>query len=273
VVIRTHRTIVLAFVALLVAACSVSRLAYLNAPPLALWYIGGYVDMSDGQKVFVRERLTRAMAWHRQAELPEYQRSIEGLAQRLEGKISTEDARATYAKAPDFADFLLMLDASQVEGIEKKFADDNRKMLKESLRGTADERRSLRAKRFVDEFEEWTGRLSGPQREIIVNTARTLADNTEERLGDRKYRQSELLRIVRAKPPRAEAVATLHKLFVDAESWRRPEYSKMLRERDDRLVEIVAELSATLTPAQRAAVQRKLHGYSNDISSIVASSR
>src|SRR5262249_2551253 len=218
VVIGRHRLVVLALVALLLAACSVSRLVYLNAPPLALWYVGGYVDMSDAQKSFLEDRFTRAMAWHRENELPAYRRTIEGLVPKLDGKLSADDARATYVQArdyyhralerllPDFADFLLMIDVSQVPGVEKKFAEDNRKMLKESVRGTPDDRRARRAKRFVDEFEDWTGRLSRAQRDLIVSRARTLADNTEERLGDRKFRQSEILRIVRTKPPREEAI-------------------------------------------------------------------
>jgi hypothetical protein len=276
------RCFVLIAAALVVTACSVSRLAYLNAPPLVLWYVGGYVDMSDPQKAFLRERLTRAMAWHRQAELPEYQRTIEGLISRIETKMSPQDVRTTYGNLrdyyhrsiehllPDFADFLLMIDASQVAHMENKFADDNRKMVKESVQGTPDDRRSRRTKRFVEQFEEWTGHLSNEQRQIISNRSQALTDNTEERLGDRRYRQAEILEIVRKKPSREVAIATLRKLFIDTESWRRPEYTKMLRERDEAFIEVVAQLSGTLTPEQRSNLQRKLGGYSRDISSITA---
>jgi hypothetical protein len=280
-VIATRRFLLLAAV-LLVAACSVSRLAYLNAPPLILWYVGGYVDMTDTQKAFLRDRLTRAISWHRQAELPNYQRTIEGLIRRIDGKMSREDVGTTYGELrdyyhrsvehllPDFAEFLLMIDASQVTHIEGKFADDNKKMVKESVQGTPDERRTRRAKRFIEQFEEWTGPLSVPQRQIIINRASLLADNTEERVGDRRYRQAEILQIVRTKPRREVAIATLRKLFIEPESWRRPEYTRMLRDRDENLIEAVAELSATLTPDQRSSVQRKLGGYSKDISSITA---
>jgi Spy/CpxP family protein refolding chaperone len=46
---------------------------------------------------------------------------------------------------------------------------------------------------------------------------------------------------------------------------------KKMRERDERMFEAVSELSATLTPEQRASVQRKMRGYVKDISSITAS--
>jgi hypothetical protein len=268
--------------ALVVAACSVSRLAYLNAPPLALWYLGGYVDMTDAQKTLVRDRLSHAMTWHRQAELPQYQRALEHLATKTESRISVEDARTTYKQArdyydraidhlvPDLADFLLTLDASQLERMENKFADDNKKIVKE-LKGSDEERRVKRAKKYIDQFEEYTGKLDTPQREIILNLTRNLPDLTEDRLEDRRYRQREVLELIRAKPSRDQLVAKLRKLLVDTESWRRAEYKQKLRARDERLFEVVAELSATLTPEQRGHLQKKVRTYVKDISSIIAS--
>lgn len=279
---RKWRAVVLLLAALALAACSVSRLAYLNAPPIAAWYIGGYVDLTDDQKHFVKDRLARAIAWHREAELPRYQRAIEALIAKTDMKVSVEDARAAYGTArsyyqrsiehllPDIAEFLLTLDDAQVAQVEKKLAADNRKILRESVQGTVDERRAKRSKRYVEQFEEWTGRLSGPQREIIVNGTRNLDDTTEERVGDRKYRQSEIVQLVRARVPREELVAKLRKLLIETDSWRRPEYVRRLRERDERFFEVTSELSSTLTPEQRASVQRKMRGYVNDISSIIA---
>ena len=277
------RVLMLLSAALVVTACSVSRLAYMNAPPLAMWYLGGYVSMNDTQKTFVKERLTRAIDWHRHAELPKYQREIEQLIRKVDMRVSVEDARATYAHArdyyhqsvehllPDMAEFLLTLDNEQVAQIEKKLADDNKKLVKESTQGSTDERRAKRAKKYVEQFEDWTGTLSPTQRELIINNARVLPDLTEERLGDRRYRQTEIVNLVRTKPPRDEVVKQLRRLLIDTESWRRPEYTKKLRDRDERVVEIVSELSSTLTPEQRASVQKKMRGYVKDISSIVAS--
>jgi hypothetical protein len=283
VVTRKWRVFILLFAALALAACgSVSRLAYLNAPPLATWYIGSYVDLTDAQKKFVKERLKQAMAWHREAELPHYQRAIEELIGKSNGKLSVEDARAIYGQArdyyhrsldrlmPDIAEFLLTLDEEQIAQAERKLASDSRKLLRESVDGTPDERRAKRAKRFVEQFEEWTGHLTIPQREIIVSGTRSLPDTTEDRLADRKYRQAEVVQLLRARAPRDEIAAKLRKLFIDTDSWRRPEYLKRLRERDERLFAITSELSSTLSPEQRANVQRKMRGYVQDISSIIA---
>jgi len=280
---RYRNFVLLAAAALVLAACAVSRIAYLNAPPLALWYIGGYVDMTEAQKSWVRDHLARAMDWHREKELPEYQRAIERLIVKAQARISVADARTTYDQArdyyhraiehllPDIAEFVVMLDESQVARIEKKFSDDNRKLVRESLKGTPEDRREKRAKKYVEQFEDWTGKLSAEQREIVLNHALTLPDLTEERLGDRRYRQTEIIRLIKAEPARDKLVAELRRLLIDTDSWRRREYTRKLRERDDQIIEIVSELSATLTPEQRASVQRKMRGYVRDISSLIAS--
>ena len=281
---RWTNIILLAAAALLTAACSVSRLAYLNAPPLALWYVGGYFAMTDAQKGFFRERLSRAMAWHRSNELPEYRLAIERLVETSDGTIPVDDIRATYAKArnfyhralehllPDVADFVLQLDEEQLQQVEKKFAAENRKFVDESVKGPADERHARLAKKYIDQFEEWTGKLAPEQRAILVSAVTRLPEVTEERLGDRRYRQLEALNLVRSKPSREKVVAELKRLLIDTDTWRRPEYVKKMRERDERIFEAVSELSATLTPEQRGSVQRKLRGYVKDISSIIASS-
>jgi hypothetical protein len=265
------------------AACSVSRIAYLNAPPLALWYVGGYFDMSDPQKAFFKERLSRAMAWHRQNELPEYRRAIEALIVKSQAKVEVDDVRAIYGLArnyyyravehllPDLADFVVQLDERQLGQAERKFADDNRKLVKESVKGTPEERREKLLKKYVDQFEEWTGKLSAPQREIIAEAVKGMADNTEDRLGDRRYRQVEALALARAKPPRDKLIAELRRLLIETDTWRRPEYAKKMRERDERMFVAVSELTSTLTPAQRAHLQDKMRGYVKDISAILAS--
>jgi len=281
--LRRTNILLLAAAAILATACSVSRLAYLNAPPLAVFYVGGYFEMTDAQKSFFKDRLSHAIAWHRSKELPEYRQAIEKVIEKSEGTIPVEDVRAIYAKArifyhralehllPDAAEFVMQLDEEQLHQVEKKFAADNRKFVNESVKGDPEERRERLAKKYIDQFEEWTGRLGPEQRKIVSAAVARLPEVTEERLGDRRYRQLEALNLVRSKAPREKVIAELKRLLIDTETWRRPEYVKKMRERDERMFEAVSELTSTLTPDQRASLQRKMRGYVKDISSITAS--
>lgn len=281
--------IALAIAALVVAACSFTRLAYMNAPlaydnatPVLAWMAGDYVDLSGSQKAWVREHLARAMAWHRARELPEYRRFLEYLAVRAEGTITAADARAVHRSvrayyhraldhiAPDIADLLLQLDDEQIAQLEQKFAKDNRKFVKESIRDSPEERRERDAKRYLEHLEEWLGELTDAQRDLVFERVAAFGEFPEDQLADRRYRQSAIVAIAREKPPRDKAIEEVRRVLVQTDSWRRAEYREKVRARDEKLFQLVADLGATLTPEQRAALRQRIRGFTRDVSELAA---
>lgn len=287
--------IALALVALAaLGACSnatMTRLAYANAA-LAYsnlgsaieWSIDEYFDTTDAQEAWVRERVGRAMQWHRTEELPRLRRMLEGMLARSDKPFKAEDLgalqlemRSYYLRAldhlaPDMAEFLATVDAKQLAHMEKKMADDNRQFMKESVRGTPEDRRKRRVHRFLNHLEAWTGPLDGAQRETVAAAYQDQPDFTEEMMAERRHRQSEILSLVRAKAPREEMEAALRRLFVKMDDWRRPEYQERLKARDAKLQDALAGLSATLTPKQRAALQSRIRGLIRDIEKVTSAS-
>lgn len=288
--IRSARNAILLLAGLLLSACSaLTQMAYSNVafaynqfPPMLTWMVDGYVDMSGEQKEWMRDRVARIMEWHRSHELPEYRRFLEGvLAETAEPFTVAEVAqayrdlrkhyRATVEQVlPTAADFLLRLDPVQLTQMEEKFADDNRKFVKESLKGTPDQRRARRVKQFVGHLDGWLGTVSDAQREIVERHYADIPDLIEERLADRKVRHSETLALVRSKPAREQMIAGLRKLMVDSDSWRHPEYLKKLADRDQRFFELLSKVSATLSPAQRAHLQGRIRSYMKDLGKLTA---
>jgi Family of unknown function (DUF6279) len=286
---RVARLLLLAAAALVATACSLTRLAYnnvtvlySNAAPMLTWMVGDYIDISGGQKEWVRERLASAIAWHRSQELPAYRRFLESVAARFEGNFSRDEVRdsylemrAHYRKAtehvlPDVADFLLQLDGEQVARLERKFADDDRTLVREATRGGDEERHRERMKKIFTHLEEWTGPLGDAQRSLVDASVRSFPDTSVERRVDRRYRQMETLALIRARPGKESMVAGLRRLLVDTESWRPAAYQRKLRSRDDKTFDMVASLSATLTAGQRAHLAERLRGYIRDISTLTA---
>jgi hypothetical protein len=286
---RLRSIAVLAAVVLVAAACTLTQLAYSNiglaynnAPPMLSWMVADYVDMSDQQKEFVRERFSRAFAWHRHEQLPEYRRFLEKVLAQAEDNISVEEAaidhrelRAYYHRAverliPDMADFLLGLDSLQAKQMEKRFAKDNRKMVAETSEQKGDERLEKRVERFTTHLEQFIGNLSDEQRRMVVAYISAQPERVEERLADRRYRQEAILAIVKNKPPKDEAAAQLRNVFIATESWRDPGYQQKLRQRDQALFELISRLSASLTPDQRAAFQKRVRGFMRDITEMSA---
>lgn len=286
---RIARLLFLAAAAAVLAACSATNLlysniafAYSNATPMLAWAVDDFVDLNDGQKDWVRERLARVMSWHRGSELPEYRRFLAGFEASLEGGLTVDEVRRAHVELrrhyhrvleqllPHTADLLLQLDAEQVEGLERKFVEDNRKVAKDSG-GNPEERRARGIKKAIDHLEAWTGTLEASQRELVAARLRALPDINAERMADRRYRQAETLALLRAKPDREGMMAGLRRLLIRTEAWRRPDYLRKLQERDTRNFEMIALLSSTLSAEQQAHLHRRLRGFIADITTLAAS--
>jgi len=288
--VRGARAFFLALAAVLLAGCASSMLtrltysnaalAYNNLTPMLTWTVDGYLDLKDPQEDWVRARLAGMVEWHRKEELPGLRIYLKNALAKSAAPFTADEVapfwrelRAHYYKVvdqamPDLAELLLGLDAEQANQLERKFADDNYKFERESLRGTPDERRRKRMRRFLDHLEAWVGTLDDEQREIVEAGYREIPDLSDEILGERRYRQGEIMTLVRGKGAADEAAAKLKYLLVDAEKWRRDEYKDKIRERDRRLFELIANLSTKLSDEQRAALQKRIRGFIRDIDTL-----
>ena len=284
---RLYRGLLLAFAALLAASCT--RLAYMNvalaysnATHLLSWTVDDYLDLSHPQKDFVHARLDRAMAWHRSQELPEYRRFLASVDERSGRPFSDEevarawaDVRADYARVvehvlPDAAELLASLDERQLAHLQRRFEEDNRMFLRQSTRGTPAERRAEAAKRMTGHLREWIGPLGDSQRAIVAAWAEAMAPLAEERLADRRYRQSQTLALARTRD-RARIAAGLHRLLLETDSWRPPELAARFHAREQATLHMIAALSGTLSPAQRVHLQDRIAGYMQDITRLASS--
>ena len=286
------RIAILLLAALAFAACSsatFTRLAYNNAAlaysnlgPMLTWIVDDYVDLDGSREDWVRVRIDRVLAWHRTEELPRYRTLLETMlaksARAFEpGDIASHqgELRAAYHRLvaqviPDTAEFISTLEAAEVEQMERKFAEDNRRFVRESVKGTPEERLERRVRRFLGHLESWVGKLTAEQKALVVSRYPELRDVSEELLGERRFRQSELLALIRSRPTRPALEAGLRRLFIDTDSWRRPEYAAKLRARDGQLHMLISDLSATLTPAQRAHLQNRIRRFLGDITTLTA---
>ncbi len=279
---KRSSAILLAAAAILLAACSLTRVAYNNAGFVLTHMVDDYFDLTGGQEDWVRERLGRVLAWHRASELPEYDRFLRETLARTERTFTEDDARWAYTSLrayylrmveqliPDAADFLLQLDGEQARHFERRFHEESEKIAREQAKPDRGEREARRAKRLVETFESYTGKLSPGQRQLVITRANATPDTTLFRLEDRRERQRQLAELVRAKLPKPQMEAGLRRILVDTGSWRDPAYVAAMKQREERFFEMVAAVAATLTPEQRGNVQAKLRSYQREVSSLLA---
>jgi hypothetical protein len=90
-------------------------------------------------------------------------------------------------------------------------------------------------------------------------------DLAADRIADWRKRQGEMLAIVRARPPLEQAEPMVRRITADAERFRNPAYAQKVAERDRMMRALIVELSATLTPAQRDYLKRRLRGFAQDL--------
>lgn len=279
---KIRHCMALACAALLLGACTLSKIIYNNATPVLTWMADDYFDLSGPQKDWVRDRFRKAIGWHRDAELPEYDRFLRETLARTERTITVEDARWVHKGMrnyydrlvvhliPDAAEFIAQLEPAQANHFAQRFEEENAKIRREQMKPDTRDRQERRAKKMIGTIEGYTGRLNREQRELVATRMVGMTDVTALRLEDRRLRQQRVVDLIRARPPKPQMEAGLRHLLIDTEAWRKAEYLKQSKQRDEQLFEMTVALAATLTPEQKGSVQKKLRSYLHDVTQLMA---
>lgn len=267
-------------------ACSAIRLAYNNLPTVSYWWLDGYLDFDNEQAPKVRDELSQLLDWHRHNELPRIASLLQeaqalapgevtpaqvcAMADRIRERLLAVTDRAETAGAQ----LALSLTAAQLQQLERKYAKNNATYRKEWLDRTPAQVQEKRYDQFLDRTEDFYGRLSTEQRELLrQQVAQSVFD---PRLADaeRRQRQQEALVLLRGfvadKPSPAEARAALH-AYIQRVAAPPP---GPWRDRQQALLEEGCRNTAALhngtAASQRAQAVRRLQAYQDDLRQLVA---
>jgi len=266
-----RRLFAAALAAALLAGCSAIRVGYDNADHYLRWRLGGYLDLRGDEQRELYRGIDAFLGWHRAQALPRYAALSEEAARRLDDGLSREDLNWGYdslmtqareslrAAATQIAPVLDRMNAQQVAYLEKRLADDDRKIARE-LRGSEAERRKRRAKRMQQQLEEWVGGLTQAQVERVRLYAERAPLTDEFRARDRERLQAELLGVLR----RHEARKRLPELAADWQRGREAGYVALNEAWRREFFSLLLDLDRTLTPAQRARAVATLRRYAQD---------
>ena len=268
------------------AACSAVKLAYNNLPEVGYWWLDGYFDFDSAQTPKVRDELAQLLAWHRQNELPR----VLGLLQEAQALAPREVTAAQACRMADEirerllavaeraepagTELALSLGEAQLRQLERKYAKNNADYRKEWLSRSAAEVQEKRYDKFVERLEDFYGRLTADQRDMV---RRQVAQSVfDPRLADaeRRKRQQEALQLLRgfnaAPPPAAEARAAIHAYVMRIADpppgpWR--EHQQALLQEGCRNL---AALHNATSASQREQAVRRLQAYQDDLRQLVA---
>jgi hypothetical protein len=280
------RIIGVLLVAAALAACSAVRLAYNNLPEVSYWWLDAYLDFDGSQTPKLRDELAQLQAWHRQNELPRVASLLQEAQALAPGDVTAAQAcrmadhirerlLAVAERAePAGTELALSLGEGQLQQLERKYAKNNAEYRKNWLDRSAAEVQEKRYEKYLDRLEDFYGRLTPEQRDLV---RRQVAQSAfDPRLIDaaRRRRQQQTLEMLRGfnatRPSTAEARAAIHAWVMrDAAPPPGPgrdQQQALLQEGCRNL----ADLHNTTSASQRERAVRRLQAYEDDVRQLAA---
>ncbi len=268
--------LLLAIGALVLAACSATRVAYDNADTMLRFMASSYLDLDAAQSDDLSPRIARFHQWHRSNELPVYAALLRSASQRAAEGITAEDVawglanvRLRYRRfaakaAEDAAPVLATLASAQLAALERKFAQNNEKYTKEFLPSDDKERRGRQLKRMLARFRDFAGELTPDQEARIGRFALAHERHVALRFEDRQRWQRDFVAALKAERKPEELGRHLAEMFERPELRRSEEFIREDARWDEDLGRLIVDLDRSLTPEQRAHVVRRLSDYAED---------
>jgi hypothetical protein len=265
----------LLLLSLLVAACSgATRIVYDTADTGVLVIADRYLDFEREQWKLAHAAINRFHAWHRRTELPRYAMLLEGAADRVRRGLTGADVewgiqslRTRYAVLVDAAvresvPLLDTLDAENVAGLERRFAAEDRKRVRERLSGNPAKRERDRVAAIAKRVEEWTGPLSDAQEELVRRFVRATEDDPQHAHEFRLRKQRDLVALLErhVRKDNGSLPGELRSFLLRWEAER----SAQRREYHARFVKLIVDLDRTLTASQRTHAIERLGKYAED---------
>ena len=283
---KLARIIGVLLVAAALGACSTIKLAYNNLPELSYWWLDAYVDFDGSQTPKVRDELAQLLSWHRQNELPRVLGVLQeaqalaprdvtaAQACRMADQIRERLLAVTERAEPAGTELALSLTEAQLQQLERKYAKNNAEYRKEWLDRSPAEVQEKRYEKFLDRLEDFYGRLTPEQRELVRQQVAQSVFDPRLAGAERRQRQQEALALLRGfnatKPPPAEARAAIHAYVMRIADpppgpWR--DHQQALLQEGCRNL---AALHNATSASQREQAVRRLQAYQDDLRQLVA---
>ena len=283
---KLARIIGVLLVAAALGACSTIKLAYNNLPELSYWWLDAYLDFDGSQTPKVRDELAQLLSWHRQNELPRVLGVLQeaqtlaprevtaAQACRMADQIRERLLAVTERAEPAGTELALSLTDAQLQQLERKYAKNNAEYRKEWLDRSPAEVQEKRYEKFLDRLEDFYGRLTPEQRELVRQQVAQSMFDPRLAGAERRQRQQEALALLRGfnatKPPPAEARAAIHAYVMRIADpppgpWR--DHQQALLQEGCRNL---AALHNATSASQREQAVRRLQAYQDDLRQLVA---
>lgn len=265
---------------LLLSACSRINLAYRNLDILIPWSLNDYLDMNSAQQARLKAQLREHQAWHCRNQLPIYLEGLETLQREVaEDRIEIATLRAHRRKmrqaieaiavriTPSVSELLGSLDERQVRRLQETLAEKQRQLQEKFVEPELPRQIRERAERMQERVEHWAGRLDAAQRQRILQWSHSQGEQNRRWLENRRHWQAALVETVKQRHD-SDFPARLAPLLQEPEAFWTEAYRRSVPRTEQATLELIRDLYAMASAAQRSRLSQRLQGLHDDLASL-----
>jgi hypothetical protein len=273
---RAFRAAVLCCVALAISGCAASLL-YPRLDSVVAYYLEDLVTLDEAQSQQLKRTLSANLDWHRDSELGKYAGFLRGLAGSIEdrmdreawlqaGRQTEEFWRAIFAQAaPGYIAVAATLTDRQVAELMQNLEKEDEETWSEFAERTPGERRSRREKSITKTLQRFTGPLTPAQRAMVEEySAGARPFMAEWRENRRIWRDALAAALADRRKGESFAVRMTQLIARPDDLWT-PQYRMAVDASRAALIDLLADLDATLTAKQRGAARRELASLADEV--------
>ena len=258
-------------------ACS-NTFVYNQLDWLIPWYVDDYVDLDRDQKRLFKTRLRTLLKWHRGEELASYIEILDRIEVDLQGPVTGEQvedwANLTYAAyervevrmLPLLFEIGNELSDDQMQEFIDKLADEQAELEEEYLERSDDEYFEDSRDSFVDNLDDFLGRLTPEQIDVLETAAAGLQRFDAAWLEERGQWLTTLSRLLQREPGWEDAVV---QALADRERNRTEAYRRVYAHNGVIVNNAIADVLTMRTEQQAARLQRELDDLRHDLRKLI----
>lgn len=275
---------VILLVALFLAGCSSTRLAYRQLDWLLVWWVEDYIPLNDAQEARLETQINSLLDWHCQNELPRYTAWLEDVkAQATQPPLDVSEVEARQtdlfnaldrlmrAIHPTATQLLASLDSAQVKALAQAMADSQQERRDEFVGESPEDQLQKREERTRERAERWLGRLTPSQQDALASWNRSRGNQTTVWLEGRGRWQQALLQSLDNRDA-ADFPQRIEYLLVNSSAVRGEEYQTMLAESQVAMAQLISDLINQSTPEQRDHLEAEIEELQADFESLTCRS-
>ncbi|WP_439136455.1 DUF6279 family lipoprotein [Pseudomaricurvus sp.] len=244
------------------------------------WKVDDFVSLNSQQENQLEKTLDQFHRWHQHTQLPLYARELAAFKQQLQQPDITPEQLRTFGEQahahwlasldyamPEIQSLFMSLSASQWQEFTEAITEKTEEDTEPYVESTPEERIELRQERLEKGMDDWIGRQTDAQEEMVLTWSQNLNYLSEiSREEQQRWIDSAtLLYQQRHTLSQNDLRTQLRTLIAEETALWSPGHRKLLEENRERSLRLFADLHASLSDKQKKRLLNRLTDIEDDL--------